>query len=179
LGVHHLKGRGRLLGPLFPLGLAKQSVADHLRYFFGKLKETRSPASTDLPFVTSPASLHVCGLLHGSETDPRMQETGSRYSRSRRGDPHVFRSSTRGCNERTGPHEADRQVGGWQVCGVRSAHRSPSFVAAGACWIWWPGGSGAKVGAGPASTGQGATDERNPFGILPSGAGSKLLSALL
>ncbi len=42
IGVRHLKGRGRLLAPLFPLGLAKQSVAGHLRHFLGKVEDVQS-----------------------------------------------------------------------------------------------------------------------------------------
>jgi hypothetical protein len=34
IAVRHLKGlRGRILAPFFPLGLARRSVADHLRHF--------------------------------------------------------------------------------------------------------------------------------------------------
>jgi hypothetical protein len=40
IGVRHLRGfKGRLLAPFFPLGLAKQSVADHLRHFLSKVEE--------------------------------------------------------------------------------------------------------------------------------------------
>jgi len=40
IGVRHLRGfKGRLLAPFFPLGLAKKSVADHLRHFLSKLEE--------------------------------------------------------------------------------------------------------------------------------------------
>ena len=43
IGVRHLRGvRGRLLAPFFPLGLAKKTVADHLRHFLSVL-ETESP----------------------------------------------------------------------------------------------------------------------------------------
>ncbi|CAN5763305.1 hypothetical protein BH20ACT23_BH20ACT23_31100 [soil metagenome] len=42
IGVRHLKGRGRLLASLFPLGLAKQSVAGHLRHFLGKVEDVQS-----------------------------------------------------------------------------------------------------------------------------------------
>lgn len=38
IGVRHLRGKGRLLAPLFPLGLAKRSVADHLRHFLSKVE---------------------------------------------------------------------------------------------------------------------------------------------
>jgi hypothetical protein len=41
----HLKGfRGRLLAPVFPLGLAKRTVADHLRHFLTKVEEQQSAA---------------------------------------------------------------------------------------------------------------------------------------
>jgi hypothetical protein len=44
LAVRHLSGiRGRLLTPLFPLGLAKQNVADHLRHFLTKVEESEGP----------------------------------------------------------------------------------------------------------------------------------------
>ena len=43
VAVRHLRGlRGRLLTPLFPLGLAKQNVADHLRHFLRKVEETEA-----------------------------------------------------------------------------------------------------------------------------------------
>ena len=42
IGVRHLQGRGRLLAPFFPLGLAKQTVAGHLRHFLNKVEESRS-----------------------------------------------------------------------------------------------------------------------------------------
>ena len=42
IGVRHLHGRGRLLAPLFWLGLAKRDVADHLRHFLRKLEEIQS-----------------------------------------------------------------------------------------------------------------------------------------
>jgi hypothetical protein len=43
IGVRHLRGvRGRLLAPFFPLGLAKRSVADHLRHFLSCLEAERS-----------------------------------------------------------------------------------------------------------------------------------------
>jgi hypothetical protein len=39
IAVRHLRGfRGRLLAPFFPLGLAKQSVAAHLRHFLSELE---------------------------------------------------------------------------------------------------------------------------------------------
>jgi hypothetical protein len=38
--VRNLRGfKGRILWPVFPLGLAKQTVADHLRYFLSKLEQ--------------------------------------------------------------------------------------------------------------------------------------------
>lgn len=38
--VRHLSGfKGRLLAPVFPLGLAKRTVADHLRHFLAKVEE--------------------------------------------------------------------------------------------------------------------------------------------
>ena len=41
--MRHLKGlKGRLLAPAFPLGLAKRTVADHLRHFLSKLEEQAS-----------------------------------------------------------------------------------------------------------------------------------------
>ena len=40
IGDRHLRGfKGRLLAPTFPLGLAKQSVAAHLRHFLSKVEE--------------------------------------------------------------------------------------------------------------------------------------------
>ncbi len=42
IGVRHLRGRGWLLAPFFPLGLARQTVAAHLRHFVAKLEETAS-----------------------------------------------------------------------------------------------------------------------------------------
>jgi hypothetical protein len=40
IGVRHLRGvRGRLLAPLFPLGLARQEVAAHLRHFLAQVEE--------------------------------------------------------------------------------------------------------------------------------------------
>ncbi len=40
IGVRHLRGlKGRLLAPAFPLGLAKRTVADHLRHFLSKVEE--------------------------------------------------------------------------------------------------------------------------------------------
>jgi hypothetical protein len=40
IAVRNLRGfRGRLLTPAFPLGLAKQSVAEHLRHFLTKVEE--------------------------------------------------------------------------------------------------------------------------------------------
>ncbi|MDQ3670914.1 MAG: SRPBCC family protein [Actinomycetota bacterium] len=38
--VRHLRGlKGRILTPVFPLGLARRSVADHLRHFLSKVEE--------------------------------------------------------------------------------------------------------------------------------------------
>jgi hypothetical protein len=43
IGVRHLRGfKGRLLAPVFPLGLAKRTVADHLRHFLSTLEEQDS-----------------------------------------------------------------------------------------------------------------------------------------
>ena len=40
IAVRHLRGfRGRLLAPFFPLGLAKQSVAAHLRHFLSQVEQ--------------------------------------------------------------------------------------------------------------------------------------------
>lgn len=40
IGVRHLRGfKGRLLAPFFPLGLARRSVANHLRHFLSKVEE--------------------------------------------------------------------------------------------------------------------------------------------
>ena len=40
LAVRHLAGfKGRLLTPMFPLGLAKSTVAAHLRHFLSKVEE--------------------------------------------------------------------------------------------------------------------------------------------
>jgi hypothetical protein len=38
IGVRHLRGRGWLLWPFFPLGLAKRDVADYLRKFLTKVE---------------------------------------------------------------------------------------------------------------------------------------------
>jgi hypothetical protein len=39
IGVRHLRGvRGKMLAPLFPLGLARQEVAAHLRHFLSKVE---------------------------------------------------------------------------------------------------------------------------------------------
>ncbi len=43
IAVRHLRGfKGRLLTPFFPLGLAKRTVADHLRHFLSKVEEQDS-----------------------------------------------------------------------------------------------------------------------------------------
>jgi hypothetical protein len=40
IGVRRLRGvRGRLLAPAFPLGLARRTVADHLRHFLSKVED--------------------------------------------------------------------------------------------------------------------------------------------
>jgi hypothetical protein len=40
IAVRHLRGfKGRLLAPFFPLGLAKQSVAAHLRHFLSHIEQ--------------------------------------------------------------------------------------------------------------------------------------------
>ncbi len=38
IGVRHLRGRGWLVWPFFPLGLAKRDVADYLRKFLAKVE---------------------------------------------------------------------------------------------------------------------------------------------
>ena len=43
IGVRHLRGvKGWLLAPVFPLGLAKRTVADHLRHFLSRVQEQES-----------------------------------------------------------------------------------------------------------------------------------------
>ena len=43
LGVRHLRGfKGRLLAPAFPLGLAKRTVAEHLRHFLLTVEQQES-----------------------------------------------------------------------------------------------------------------------------------------
>lgn len=43
IGVRQLRGfKGNLLAPAFPLGLAKRTVAAHLRHFLSKLEEPES-----------------------------------------------------------------------------------------------------------------------------------------
>ena len=43
LAVRHLKGfKGKLLAPVFPLGLAKSTVAAHLRHFLSKVEESEA-----------------------------------------------------------------------------------------------------------------------------------------
>ncbi len=39
IGIRHLRGRGLLLAPIFPLGLARSTVAAHLRHFLSKVEE--------------------------------------------------------------------------------------------------------------------------------------------
>jgi hypothetical protein len=43
IGVRHLRGfKGRLLAPTFPLGLAKQTVAAHLRHFLSRAEDAET-----------------------------------------------------------------------------------------------------------------------------------------
>jgi hypothetical protein len=43
IAVRHLRGvKGRLLTPVFPLGLAKQTVAQHLRHFLSQLEDSQA-----------------------------------------------------------------------------------------------------------------------------------------
>jgi hypothetical protein len=43
IGVRQLRGfNGRLLAPVFPLGLAKRTVADHLRHFLSEIERQES-----------------------------------------------------------------------------------------------------------------------------------------
>lgn len=43
IGVRHLRGlRGRILAPVFPLGLARRTVAEHVRHFLSKVEEAGS-----------------------------------------------------------------------------------------------------------------------------------------
>jgi hypothetical protein len=43
IAVRHVWGfKGRLLAPVFPLGLAKRTVADHLRHFLSMVEEQES-----------------------------------------------------------------------------------------------------------------------------------------
>ena len=45
IGVRQLKGfKGRLLAPAFPLGLAKRTVAEHLRHFLSQVEKQGSEA---------------------------------------------------------------------------------------------------------------------------------------
>ena len=41
--VRHLRGRGLLLAPFFPLGMAAASVHDHLRHFLANIQPTETP----------------------------------------------------------------------------------------------------------------------------------------
>ena len=41
IGVRNLRGKGRLLAPFFPLGLAKQNVAQHLRHFLSEVERSQ------------------------------------------------------------------------------------------------------------------------------------------
>jgi hypothetical protein len=44
IGVRHLRGvRGRMLAPFFPLGLARQTVAAHLRHFLSGVEAGSPP----------------------------------------------------------------------------------------------------------------------------------------
>jgi hypothetical protein len=53
--VRHLRGfKGRLLAPFFPLGLAKRSVADHLRHFLAAVEERESAAASPASTGSSP-----------------------------------------------------------------------------------------------------------------------------
>lgn len=46
--VRHLRGiKGNLLWPFFPLGLARRSVADHLRHFLSTLEAEQAPRISD------------------------------------------------------------------------------------------------------------------------------------
>ena len=46
IGVRNLKGlKGMLLWPVFPLGLARSTVAAHLRHFLSHVEEEASPGS--------------------------------------------------------------------------------------------------------------------------------------
>jgi hypothetical protein len=43
IGVRHLRGfKGRLLAPVFPLGLAKRTVAEHVRHFLSRVEQQES-----------------------------------------------------------------------------------------------------------------------------------------
>lgn len=45
IGVRQLKGfKGRLLAPAFPLGLAKRTVAEHLRHLLSQVEKQASEA---------------------------------------------------------------------------------------------------------------------------------------
>jgi hypothetical protein len=41
IAVRQLRGKGRLLAPFFPLGLAKQNVAQHLRHFLSEVERSQ------------------------------------------------------------------------------------------------------------------------------------------
>ena len=41
IGVRHLSGKGRMLAPFFPLGMAKQTVAAHLRHFLAEVEKSQ------------------------------------------------------------------------------------------------------------------------------------------
>ena len=43
IAIRHLKGfKGKLIAPVFPLGLARSTVAAHLRHFLSKLEESEA-----------------------------------------------------------------------------------------------------------------------------------------
>ena len=44
IAIRRLRGKGRLLAPIFPLGLAKRMVADHVRHFLSQV-EAQQPAT--------------------------------------------------------------------------------------------------------------------------------------
>ena len=40
IAARNLAGRGRLIAPVFPLGIVKKTVSDHLRHFLRKVEES-------------------------------------------------------------------------------------------------------------------------------------------